>query len=55
MGSLERDLVKGDHEGPGQPQRPGRRLLVLDRDAMRRGDTPSVEAQPASEWLLSAP
>ncbi|MCX6542995.1 MAG: ATP-binding protein [Acidobacteria bacterium] len=32
-----------------------RRLLVLDRDALARVDTPGVEAQPAYEWLLGAP
>jgi hypothetical protein len=32
-----------------------RRLLVLDRDAMVRVTAPGVEAQPAYEWLLSAP
>ena len=32
-----------------------RRLLVLDRDALARVDTPGVEAQPAYEWLLRTP
>ena len=32
-----------------------RRLLVLDRDAVARVNTPAVEAQPAYEWLLAAP
>jgi predicted AAA+ superfamily ATPase len=32
-----------------------RRLLVLDRDALARADTPGIEVMPAYEWLLAAP
>jgi hypothetical protein len=32
-----------------------RRLLVVDRDAVPRTDTPGIHVQPAYEWLLAGP
>jgi len=32
-----------------------RRLLVVDRDALPRTETPGVQTQPAYEWLLAGP
>jgi predicted AAA+ superfamily ATPase len=32
-----------------------RRLLVLDRDAFARANTPGIKVMPAYEWLLAAP
>lgn len=34
-------------------RRTTRRLLVLDRDGVPRGETPGVRVQPAYEWLLA--
>ena len=32
-----------------------RRLLVLNRDALKRADASGIEVLPAYEWLLAAP
>lgn len=52
--TLARELRALAAAGKEHP-RAVRRLFVLDRDAVPRMDTPGVQAQPAYEWLLSAP
>lgn len=50
--TLARELRAFDEAARAYP-RVARRVLVLDRDAATRVNTPGVEAQPAYEWLLA--
>jgi uncharacterized protein len=52
--TLHRELRALDAAAAEHPQA-ARRLLVLDRDALTRADTPGIEVLPAYEWLLAAP
>jgi predicted AAA+ superfamily ATPase len=52
--TLEREL-RALREAAKEHPRAARRLLALDRDGLAQVSEPGVEAQPAYEWLLTAP